>query len=72
MPTDADTFAISPPRARAEDIFDAWVFAAFDAAQALADWLRSDDGDRADAHAAYRAALDREEQAALVLARAVT
>jgi hypothetical protein len=52
---------------RLEDLFDAWVFAARDAELALAAWAVSLCGDRADAFAAYRAALEREERAAAVL-----
>jgi hypothetical protein len=53
-----------------EDLFDAWVFAAHDAELALGAWASSQPGERAEAHAVYRAALDREERAAAVLASA--
>jgi hypothetical protein len=54
-----------------EEVFDALVFAARDATRALEGWCTSLADDRADAHAAYRAALDREERAATVLAAAL-
>jgi hypothetical protein len=53
-----------------EDLSDAWAFAAHDAARALEGWRTSFADDRADAHAAYCAALDREERAATLLAAA--
>jgi hypothetical protein len=56
--------------ARLEDVFDAWAFAADDAKLALDAWAASPSDHRADAHAVYRAALDREERAAAVLAAA--
>jgi hypothetical protein len=56
--------------ARLEDIFDAWVFAARDAELACAAWASGPSDGRAEAHAVYRAALDREERAAVVLAAA--
>jgi hypothetical protein len=55
---------------RLEGLFDAWVFAARDAELALGAWASSQPGERAEAHAVYRAALDREEHAAAVLASA--
>jgi hypothetical protein len=58
--------------ARREDLFDAWVFAADDATRALAAWATSVHDGRDEAHAVYRAALDREEHAAAVLAAAVS
>jgi hypothetical protein len=48
------------------------VFAAEDAACALGAWATSIADDRADAHAVYRAALEREERAAAVLATATS
>jgi hypothetical protein len=51
------------------DLWDAWLFAAADATLALGDWSLAADVDKADAYAAYRAALDREEQAAFALER---
>jgi len=55
-----------------EDLFDAWVFAARDAELALGAWASSQPGERAEAHAVYRAELDREERAAAVLASATS
>jgi hypothetical protein len=62
---------LSDTPTRVEDLADAWVFASFDADQALQRWLRCAVEDRADAYAAYRASLDREERAAQVLATAL-
>jgi hypothetical protein len=47
------------------DLYDAWLFAAADAALALAAWRSARRGELGDAYATYVAALDREEQAAL-------
>jgi hypothetical protein len=47
-----------------DELFDAWVYAAADAAAALRAWASIDHAERANAHAVYRAALDREESAA--------
>jgi hypothetical protein len=58
--------------ARLEDLFDAWVFAARDAERACDAWASSPRNGRAEAQAVYRAALDREERAAAVLAAAVS
>jgi hypothetical protein len=55
---------------RLEGLFDPWVFAARDADLALGAWASSQPGERAEAHAVHRAALDREERAAAVLASA--
>ncbi|HWI70840.1 MAG TPA: hypothetical protein VNT55_02715 [Baekduia sp.] len=55
------------PATRLEDIFDAWVFAAHDATEALRAWVTALPRDRAAAHTVYRAALDREESAAAAL-----
>jgi hypothetical protein len=52
---------------RMVELFDAWVFAAHDATVALRAWRSCRLRDRADAHAVYRAALDREESAAEAL-----
>jgi hypothetical protein len=52
---------------RLEDLFDAWVGAADEAAHALDHWNASTTSDRGQAYAVYRAALDREERAADVL-----
>jgi hypothetical protein len=56
---------------RLADLLDAWLFAEADASIALGDWSCAADDDKSDAYAAYRAALDREEQAAVVLERFV-
>jgi hypothetical protein len=58
--------------AELEDLFDAWVFAARDAELALDAWASRTNRERATAHAVYRAALDREERAAEVLAIAAS
>jgi hypothetical protein len=52
---------------RLVELFDAWVFAAQDATAALRVWSSCRSRDRANAHAVYRAALDREESAAEAL-----
>jgi hypothetical protein len=57
-----------PGRCAFEALFDAWVFAAEDAALALHAWRASAGGDRGVAFSVYRASLDREERAAQVLA----
>jgi hypothetical protein len=49
---------------RLEELFDAWVWAALDAATALHAWTETLPRDRGTAHVVYRAALDREESAA--------
>jgi len=50
------------------DLFDAWMFAEADATLAIATWRSAPTEEKGDAHAAYLAALDRETQAARVLA----
>jgi hypothetical protein len=65
---DPDGSDASTPRL--QDLFDAWVFAARDAELAFTAWASSGRTERGDAHAVYRAALDREECAAAVLATA--
>ncbi len=62
---------LEPLHAKPIDLWDAWLFAAAEASLALATWTRTVDGDKASAHATYVAALDREEQAARVLALCV-
>jgi hypothetical protein len=69
-PIGSDSVAVRS--ARLEDFFDAWVFAARDAELALRAWTSSTNSERGDAHAVYRAALDREECAAAVLATAAS
>jgi hypothetical protein len=59
----------APNAARAIELWDAWLFAEADASLALGDWSCAPDAEKSDAYAAYRAALDREEQAAFVLER---
>jgi hypothetical protein len=59
----------APNAARAIELWDAWLFAEADASLALGDWSCAPDADKSDAYAAYKAALDREEQAAFVLER---
>jgi hypothetical protein len=54
------------------ELFDAWLFAENDAAVALGTWFAAPSDRRADAFAAYVAALDREAQAAEVLRRRLT
>jgi hypothetical protein len=53
------------------DLWDAWLFAEADASLALEAWTCAATDEKAMAYAAYKAALNREEQAALVLARCV-
>jgi hypothetical protein len=53
---------------RHDDLWDAWAFAAMEAELALDAWRRTAHGMKAAAFATYRAALDREEQAAAALA----
>jgi hypothetical protein len=59
----------APHAPRLIDLWDAWLFAEADASCALGDWSCAPDADKSDAYAAYRAALDREEQAARVFER---
>jgi hypothetical protein len=54
---------------RLDDLWDAWSFAATDATLALTHWQRVLPSERPRAYAAYEAALDREAQAAQVLAQ---
>jgi hypothetical protein len=57
--------------ARPEEFWDAWAFAAMEAELALAAWKRAARELKASAFATYRAALDREEHAASLLAAVV-
>lgn len=50
------------------DLRDAWLYAEAEAGVALHAWFSAPRHDRQDAHAAYVAALDREEAAATLLA----
>ena len=56
---------------RLEALWDAWAFAAMEAELALDAWLKAAHGLKDAAFAAYRDALDREEQAAAELAARV-
>jgi hypothetical protein len=60
-----------PSPIHVEEVFDAWVLAALDVEQAVRDWAATAPRERAGAHTAYVAALDREEQAADALRLAV-
>ena len=64
--TRLDRFSIE--RLQPADLFDAWMFAEADAALAIAAWRSVPAEEKGDAYAAYVAALDREAQAARVLA----
>ena len=57
---------------RTDEFWDAWAFAAMEAELALAAWKRAARELKATAFATYRAALDREENAAARLAAHVT
>jgi hypothetical protein len=57
---------------RAEGLWDAWAFAAVEAELALDAWLKAAQGLKDATFAAYRDALDREEQAAAELAARIT
>jgi hypothetical protein len=64
------TFALGPRQincVRTDDLFDAWLFAEDDASLALAAWSMAASHEKADAYAAYLAALDREAHAADIL-----
>jgi hypothetical protein len=50
---------------RPAELFDAWLFAETDATLALAAWRSAARAEKPDAHAAYVAALDREERASV-------
>jgi hypothetical protein len=50
------------------DLWDAWLFAEAEASLTLQAWMSAPDEDKAAAYAGYKAALEREEQAARVLA----
>jgi hypothetical protein len=53
---------------RTDELWDAWAFAAVEAQLALKTWIDAPMDGKGDAFFSYRAALDREEQAATVLA----
>jgi hypothetical protein len=50
------------------DLWDAWLFAAAESSLMLETWRNTASEQRPGAYAGYRAALEREEKAALVLA----
>jgi hypothetical protein len=54
------------------ELFDAWLFAENEATVALGTWFAAPIDRRADAYAAYVAALDREAQGAEALRRRLT
>jgi hypothetical protein len=60
--------AAAGARTRTAEFWDAWAFAAAEVGVAFETWRLAPRGEKADACAAYRAALDREQQAAEVLA----
>jgi hypothetical protein len=53
------------------ELWDAWVFAAGDATRAMRAWEDAEIEQTAAAYVVYRAALDREERAAVVLGECV-
>jgi hypothetical protein len=53
----------------ADEAYMSWTAARIECSQALEAWLAAEPGDRAAANCVYRAALDREEAAALELER---
>jgi hypothetical protein len=63
--TDVDSISVRV----LDDAYLAWWNAESESEAALRAWWRSSGSDRPDAYAAYRAALDREETAALDLER---
>ncbi|MEA2291199.1 MAG: hypothetical protein QOF17_219 [Solirubrobacteraceae bacterium] len=73
-PPSIDLYADGPhdvTRAEPIDLWDAWLFAEAEASLALRAWNDAPRQDRAWGHAAYRAALDREERAGTVLAESL-
>jgi len=75
VPTFATDVLVDVPElgrtCRRVDIYDAWRFADAEAQTAFRTWSRAEARDRRDRHVVYRAALDREEVAATVLAAAL-
>lgn len=59
---------VGGPYVLTEHLWDAWAFAAVESELALNAWKEAAHGIKEAAFAAYRAALDREEQAAAALA----
>jgi hypothetical protein len=68
---DVDAAFRLPERATKMDLWDAWAFAAVECALALEAWTSAPHAEKELGYRSYLAALDREEQAAAVLARAV-
>jgi hypothetical protein len=60
---------VSARSAELENAYDAWRFAADESADALQAWWACPRDAREATYEAYRAALDREEQAAAMVAR---
>jgi hypothetical protein len=60
--------AVAGARTRTSEFWDSWAFAAAEVGVAFEMWRLAARGEKADACAAYHAALDREQQAAEVLA----
>jgi len=54
-------------RLRAAELYDAWLFAETDATLALVAWWSAPTSEKGDAYAVYRAACEREAQAAGLL-----
>ena len=67
VPAQAHT-GVGIQRLQPADLFDAWMFAEADATLAVAGWRAAPSDEKRDAYAAFVAALDRETQAARVLA----
>jgi hypothetical protein len=65
------TDSLRPQLPNAEQLWDAWGFAAMEAELALDAWKKAARELKAAAFATYRAALDREEQAAARLAERI-
>ena len=61
--------ALDVRKMRPIDLYDAWLFAEAEASLALRTWCTAARAVKDETCAAYRAALDREEQAARVLAQ---
>jgi len=68
-----DTVIDMPPfgRCTTSDIWEAWLFAQAEVELAYREWAAASPAERGERHAGYRAALDREDQAAVVLKAAV-
>jgi PHP family Zn ribbon phosphoesterase len=60
-----------PLGVKAIDLWELWLFAETEASLMLHAWQMAPFAEKASAHAGYRAALEREEQAARVLAARV-